>query len=45
VRTDTKADAEFRAWRWVDLAELAEQAVAFRQPVYRRLVVLVDGLG
>jgi putative (di)nucleoside polyphosphate hydrolase len=45
VRTDTTADAEFRAWRWVDPAELAEQAVAFRQPVYRRLVALVDGLG
>ena len=45
VRTDTTADAEFRAWRWVDLAELAEHAVAFRQPVYRRLVALVDGLG
>jgi putative (di)nucleoside polyphosphate hydrolase len=45
VRTDTMPDAEFRAWRWVDLAELAEQTVAFRQPVYRRLVALVDGLG
>jgi putative (di)nucleoside polyphosphate hydrolase len=45
VRTDMTADPEFRAWRWVDLAELAEQAVAFRQPVYRRLVALVDGLG
>jgi putative (di)nucleoside polyphosphate hydrolase len=45
VRTDTTPEAEFRAWRWVDLAELAEQTVAFRQPVYRRLAALVDGLG
>ena len=43
VRADTMPDAEFRAWRWIDLAELAEQAVAFRQPVYRRLAELVDG--
>jgi putative (di)nucleoside polyphosphate hydrolase len=45
VRTNTMPDAEFRAWRWVDLAELAERTVAFRQPVYRRLAALVDGLG
>jgi putative (di)nucleoside polyphosphate hydrolase len=45
VRTDTMPGAEFRSWRWVDLAELAEQTVAFRQPVYRRLAALVDGLG
>ena len=43
VRADTMPDAEFRAWRWIGLAELAEQAVAFRQPVYRRLAELVDG--
>jgi putative (di)nucleoside polyphosphate hydrolase len=45
VRTDTTPETEFRAWRWVDLAKLAEQTVAFRQPVYRRLAALVDGLG
>ena len=45
VRTNTMPSAEFRAWRWVDLAELAERTVAFRQPVYRRLAALVDGLG
>ena len=45
VRTNTMPDPEFRAWRWVDLAELAERTVAFRQPVYRRLAALVDGLG
>jgi putative (di)nucleoside polyphosphate hydrolase len=45
VRTGTMPGAEFRAWRWVGLAELAEQAVTFRRPVYRRLAALVDGLG
>jgi putative (di)nucleoside polyphosphate hydrolase len=45
VRTNTMPNAEFRAWRWVDLAELAERTVAFRQPVYRRLAALVDELG
>jgi putative (di)nucleoside polyphosphate hydrolase len=44
VRTAAMPGAEFRAWRWVDLAELAEQTVAFRRPVYRRLAALVDGL-
>jgi putative (di)nucleoside polyphosphate hydrolase len=48
VRTDTMPHAEFLSWRWVDLAELAEQAVGFRRPVYRRLAELlaelVDGL-
>lgn len=45
VRTGTTPDSEFRAWRWIDLAELAEQTVAFRRPVYRRLAALVDGIG
>jgi putative (di)nucleoside polyphosphate hydrolase len=44
LQTDTTSDVEFRSWRWIDMAELAEQAVAFRQPVYRRLAELVDGL-
>jgi putative (di)nucleoside polyphosphate hydrolase len=44
VRTDTTPDAEFRAWRWIDLADLADRAVGFRRPVYRRLAALVDGL-
>jgi putative (di)nucleoside polyphosphate hydrolase len=44
LQTDTTSEVEFRSWRWIDLAELAEQAVAFRQPVYRRLAELVDGL-
>jgi putative (di)nucleoside polyphosphate hydrolase len=45
VRTGTMPDAEFRSWRWVGLAELAEQVVAFRRPVYRRLAELVDARG
>jgi putative (di)nucleoside polyphosphate hydrolase len=45
VRTDTTPEAEFGSWRWMDLAELAEQAVAFRRPVYRRIAELADGLG
>ena len=31
-------DDEFSAFRWVTLAEAAEGAVEFRQPVYRRLL-------
>jgi putative (di)nucleoside polyphosphate hydrolase len=30
-------DGEFRAWRWTTLAELAEDAVAFRRASYQRL--------
>jgi putative (di)nucleoside polyphosphate hydrolase len=45
VRTNATTDAEFRAWRWTDLDELAEQAVAFRRPVYRRLAELAGRLG
>jgi putative (di)nucleoside polyphosphate hydrolase len=45
VRTDATPEAEFGSWRWMDLAELAEQAVAFRRPVYRRIAELADGLG
>lgn len=29
---------EFSTWRWMPLARLAEETVAFRRPVYRRLV-------
>jgi putative (di)nucleoside polyphosphate hydrolase len=45
VRLDDTGDVEFRSWRWIDLVELAEQAVAFRQPVYRRLGEVVAQLG
>jgi putative (di)nucleoside polyphosphate hydrolase len=44
VRVDTASDAEFRSWRWTDLSKLAEDAVAFRRPVYRRLAELAAGL-
>jgi putative (di)nucleoside polyphosphate hydrolase len=44
VRTDTTPEVEFRSWRWIDLAELAEHAVTFRRPVYRRLAELAGGL-
>jgi putative (di)nucleoside polyphosphate hydrolase len=44
VRTDTTSEVEFRSWRWIDLAELAERAVTFRRPVYRRLAELAGGL-
>jgi 8-oxo-dGTP pyrophosphatase MutT (NUDIX family) len=44
VRVDPASDAEFRSWRWTDLSELAEDAVAFRRPVYRRLAELAAGL-
>jgi putative (di)nucleoside polyphosphate hydrolase len=29
---------EFRSWRWMPLAELAEQVAAFRRATYQRLV-------
>jgi putative (di)nucleoside polyphosphate hydrolase len=32
------APGEFRAWRWQSLADLVEEVVEFRRPVYRRLV-------
>ena len=28
---------EFRAWRWMQLAELASEVVAFRRRVYQQL--------
>ncbi len=38
------ADAEFRSWRWLAPADLAEQAVPFRQAVYRHLAGVVARL-
>jgi putative (di)nucleoside polyphosphate hydrolase len=38
IRLDQDPHPEFDAWRWVDLAELPHIAVAFRQPIYARLV-------
>jgi putative (di)nucleoside polyphosphate hydrolase len=37
VRFDTEGRAEFRAWRWMPLDELAGQVVEFRRAVYRRV--------
>lgn len=34
---DPSAGGEFSAWRWMPLERLAQLAVSFRQPVYRRL--------
>jgi putative (di)nucleoside polyphosphate hydrolase len=45
VRTDTMPAAEFRAWRWINMDDLVDQAVAFRRPVYRRLAAFVAGIG
>jgi len=44
VRTTAASEVEFRSWRWTDLAELAENTVTFRRPVYRRLAELAHGL-
>jgi putative (di)nucleoside polyphosphate hydrolase len=38
IRLDTDAHQEFDAWRWAELAEIPEVAVAFRKPIYARLV-------
>jgi putative (di)nucleoside polyphosphate hydrolase len=35
---DDTPEVEFRAGRWMALADLAQQVPLFRQPVYRRLV-------
>jgi putative (di)nucleoside polyphosphate hydrolase len=44
VNLPQDGDREFQSWRWVDLEKLAEQVVAFRQPVYRRLAQVVQAL-
>ncbi|MBO1074131.1 RNA pyrophosphohydrolase [Roseomonas marmotae] len=38
IRLDLDPHPEFDAWRWADLTELPALAVAFRKPVYSRLV-------
>ncbi len=35
---------EFGSYRWIDIEELAERAVSFRQPIYRRLAQRLDEL-
>ncbi len=44
VNLPQDGDREFRSWRWVDMEKLAEQVVAFRQPVYRRLAQFLRAL-
>jgi putative (di)nucleoside polyphosphate hydrolase len=44
VRLDGEGAAEFRAWRWTSLDELAADVVEFRRPVYRRLAEFAAGL-
>ncbi len=39
---DATPEVEFRAWRWMVLAELAQQVASFRQPVYRRLAEVLE---
>jgi putative (di)nucleoside polyphosphate hydrolase len=38
IRLDADPDPEFDAWRWAELRELPELAVAFKRPIYRILV-------
>lgn len=38
IRLDADPHPEFNAWRWTDLSELPTLAVAFKQPIYERLV-------
>ncbi len=39
IRLDQDPHPEFDAWRWAELSELPGIAVAFRKPIYERLVV------
>jgi putative (di)nucleoside polyphosphate hydrolase len=39
IRLDLDPHPEFDAWRWADLEELPGIVVAFRKPIYERLVV------
>ena len=41
IRPTEVETPEFRAWRWMDLAELAETVIEFRRPIYRKLVPFV----
>jgi putative (di)nucleoside polyphosphate hydrolase len=38
IRLDAHATPEFDAWKWVELEELPALAVAFKRPIYERLV-------
>ncbi len=35
---------EFDAWKWTTLPELADETIAFRQPIYKRLCSLLSEL-
>jgi len=37
VDVELPADGEFVGWRWEPFEQLAEEAVPFRRPIYRRL--------
>ena len=37
IRLDADAHPEFDAWRWADIDELANLAVAFKRPIYEAL--------
>ncbi|WP_159999648.1 RNA pyrophosphohydrolase [Roseomonas sp. 18066] len=39
IRLDLDPHPEFNAWRWADLEALPDIVVAFRKPIYARLVV------
>ncbi|MDB5370523.1 MAG: pyrophosphohydrolase [Roseomonas sp.] len=43
IRLDQDPHPEFDAWRWAELAELPDLAVAFRKPIYTRLVAEFSG--
>jgi putative (di)nucleoside polyphosphate hydrolase len=38
IRLDAHEEQEFDAWKWVELGELPGLAVAFKRPIYERLV-------
>lgn len=44
VQVGDASQAEFSSWRWVQLTELIELSVPFREPVYRRLAEVVTNL-
>jgi putative (di)nucleoside polyphosphate hydrolase len=35
-------EGEFRAWRWLPMAELIDEVVEFRRPVYRKLLAWLE---
>lgn len=39
IRLDLDPHPEFDAWKWLQLAELPQQAVGFKQPIYSILAV------